>query len=44
MQIAFDGPLQGSGTMANTILPNTQVFNAFLAEPRMYGLTLRGKF
>ncbi|RMF07862.1 MAG: TonB-dependent receptor [Alphaproteobacteria bacterium] len=44
IQVAFDGPLQGSGTRANTIAPNTQVYNAFLAEPRTYGITLRGRF
>lgn len=44
IQVAFDGPLQGSGTARNMVLPNTQVFNAFLAEPRTYGVTLRGAF
>ncbi len=44
IQVGFDGPLQGSGTSSNTFAPNTQVFNAYLAEPRTYGVTLRGKF
>ncbi len=44
IQIAYDAPLQGSGTAANTIAPNTQVYNAFLAEPRTWGVTLRAKF
>jgi len=50
-QVAFNSPLQSSspnnqstaqlgrfGTMAN------QLFSAYLAEPRTYGITLRGKF
>ncbi|MFZ5610230.1 MAG: TonB-dependent receptor [Pseudomonadota bacterium] len=44
IQIAFDAPLQGSGTVRNTILANTQTYNAFLAEPRTFGITLRGEF
>jgi len=47
MQVAFDAPLQGSGTQAAVdrgfIARSTQLFGAFLAEPRTYGLTLRGK-
>ena len=42
MQVGFDGPLQGSGT--KNALVNTQTFNAFLAEPRTYGITLRARF
>ncbi len=51
MQVAFNSPLQSSspnnqsvaqlgtfGTMSN------QLFSAYLAEPRTYGITLRGKF
>ncbi len=44
LQVGYDAPLQGSGTAANTVAPNTQVFNAFLSEPRTYGVTVRGKF
>lgn len=44
IQVAFDAPIQGSGTAANTIAANTQVYNAFPAEPRTYGITLRGRF
>lgn len=44
VQIAFDAPLQGSGTARNTFVSNTQTFNAFLAEPRTFGVTLRGRF
>ena len=40
IQIAFDAPLQGSGTGPGS----TQTFNAFLAEPRTWGITLRGQF
>ena len=39
-QIAFDAPLQGSGTGPGT----TQTFNAFLGEPRTYGATVRLNF
>ncbi|MCW3797882.1 TonB-dependent receptor [Sphingomonas sp. BN140010] len=50
-QVAFDGTLQGSCTVRGaqqgfcSPLPNraTQLFGAFLAEPRTFGLTLRGK-
>jgi outer membrane receptor protein involved in Fe transport len=53
IQVAFDAPpAQGSGTLRGTIRGagqgfynrSTQLFGAFLGEPRMYGLTLRGKF
>jgi iron complex outermembrane recepter protein len=43
-QIAFDAPAQGSGTRANPFAANTQTFNAFLAEPRTFGVTARYKF
>ncbi len=43
-QIAFDGPAQGSGTRANPLAPNTQTFDAFLADPRTFGVTARYKF
>ncbi|WP_380873557.1 TonB-dependent receptor [Sphingomonas sp. DBB INV C78] len=46
-QVAFDAPGQGSGTTAQTAAfgtPTTQLFNAFLAEPRTYGVTVRTKF
>ncbi len=52
-QIAFDVPLQGSctenGALNNFCTPaaasgrSTQLFGAFLGEPRTYGLTLRGR-
>ncbi|HWH18410.1 MAG TPA: TonB-dependent receptor [Allosphingosinicella sp.] len=47
MQIAFDAFAQGSGTIGATRAfgtPSTQLFGAFLAEPRTYGITLRGRF
>jgi iron complex outermembrane receptor protein len=48
MQVAFDAPIQGSGTergvRANFYPRSTQLFGAFLGEPRSYGLTLRGRF
>ena len=44
-QVAFDAPLQGSGTVrgveAGFYPRSTNLFGAFLAEPRTYGLTLR---
>jgi iron complex outermembrane receptor protein len=47
-QVAFNATLQGSNTsMAQTAAfgtPATQLFGAFLAEPRTYGLTVRSKF
>ena len=50
-QVAFDVPLQGSctqnGALNNFCSPtpgrSTQLFGAFLGEPRTYGLTLRGR-
>lgn len=48
VQIAFNSPLQGSGTERGVIAgfyPRaTQLFGAFLGEPRTFGLTLRHKF
>jgi len=48
LQVAFDAPLQGSGTtraVERGFIPrSTQLFGAFLAEPRTFGVTLRGKF
>ena len=50
-QVAFSTPFQAaSGVGANANFPaaqypaGTQVFSAFLAEPRTYGVTLRGRF
>jgi hypothetical protein len=46
-QVAFDAPLQGSGTTRGVeagFYPRaTQLYGAFLGEPRTYGVTLRGK-
>ena len=46
-QVAFDAPLQGAGTVRGVeqgFYPrSTQLFGAFLAEPRTYGLTLRAR-
>jgi hypothetical protein len=48
LQVAFDAPLQGSGTTRGVQQGfygrSTQLFGAFLGEPRTYGLTLRAKF
>lgn len=44
LQVAFDATLQGSGTRRQTQAFNTlssQLFGAFLAEPRTYGVTFR---
>jgi outer membrane receptor protein involved in Fe transport len=47
IQVAFDSPLQGSGTtravQAGFIARSTQLYSAFLGEPRTFGLTLRAK-
>ena len=51
-QVAFDAPLQGScttrgaqrGFCSPVARRSTQLFGAFLGEPRTYGLTLRAKF
>jgi iron complex outermembrane recepter protein len=47
-QVSFDAPLQGGGTLAAVqrgfATSANQLFGAFLAEPRTYGITVRGKF
>ena len=47
MQVAFDAPLQGTGTTRGVeqgFYPRaTQLYGAFLGEPRTFGVTLRGK-
>ena len=46
-QVDFDAPLQGSGTergvVAGLYPRSTQLYGAFLAEPRTFGVTLRGR-
>ena len=48
--ISPNAPLEvASGAVATAFPPTlypvgTQIFSAFLAEPRTYGVTLRGKF
>ncbi|MEM7568255.1 MAG: TonB-dependent receptor [Pseudomonadota bacterium] len=44
IQVAFDQPLQGSSTIGNPVAPATQTFGAFLAEPRTFGIQVRGDF
>jgi outer membrane receptor protein involved in Fe transport len=47
IQVAFDTPLQGTGTtrgvQAGFIPVSTQLYSAFLGEPRTFGVTLRAK-
>ena len=47
MQVAFDAPLQGQGTtrgvQANFYPVSTQLYGAFLGEPRTFGITLHAK-
>ncbi len=47
-QVAFDAPIQGSGTQrgveAGFYPVSTQLYGAFLGEPRTFGLTLRANF
>ena len=46
-QTGFNSPLLGSGTVARTVQTGaaaTQVFGAFLGEPRTFGVTVRTKF
>ena len=47
-QVAFNSPFQEGATGAPFTDPSfpggRQIFSAFLAEPRTYGITLRGKF
>ncbi len=47
-QVAFNSPFQAGTTAAPFVDPvypgGRQIFSQFLAEPRTYGITLRGKF
>jgi iron complex outermembrane recepter protein len=47
-QVGFNTPFQAGGASAAFTDPQfpggRQIFSAFLAEPRTYGITLRGKF
>lgn len=47
-QVAFNSPFQGAGSLAQVqrlgVTPANQIFQAFLAEPRTYGVTLRTRF
>jgi outer membrane receptor protein involved in Fe transport len=47
-QVAFNAPFQGGQSSAPFVDPRypggRQIFAHFLAEPRTYGITLRGKF
>jgi iron complex outermembrane recepter protein len=47
-QVAFNTPFQAGATSAPFVDPQypggRQLFSQFLAEPRTYGITLRGKF
>jgi len=49
-QVAFNSPFQEGGTSTGTAFADPQypggrqLFSMFLAEPRTYGVTLRGKF
>lgn len=50
-QVAFNTPFQGSNSVAHvknfgspSFATANQLFSAFLAEPRTYGITVRGKF
>ena len=47
-QVAFNSPFQAGTTAAPFVDPNypggRQIFSQFLAEPRTYGITLRGSF
>ena len=50
-QVTFNSPFQGSNSVAHVInfgspsfATANQLFSAFLAEPRTYGVTLRGRF
>jgi outer membrane receptor protein involved in Fe transport len=47
IQVAFNTPFQGAGSVANTQAfgsTSNALYSAFLAEPRTYGLTLRSRF
>ncbi|TXG81701.1 MAG: TonB-dependent receptor [Sphingomonadales bacterium] len=46
-QVAFDAPFQepGGNTIGNPfVTTSNQTFNAFLGEPRTFGVTLKGRF
>ena len=47
-QVAFNSPFQAGATSAPFVDPQypggRQIFSQYLAEPRTYGVTLRGKF
>ena len=47
-QVAFNSPFQAGASSAPFVDPQypggRQIFSQFLAEPRTYGITLRGKF
>jgi outer membrane receptor protein involved in Fe transport len=46
-QVGFNAPLQGGGTIAQTARGGpaaNQLFGAFLAEPRTFGVTVRTRF
>jgi len=47
IQVAFDAPLQGTGTtrgvQAGFYPRSTQLYGAFLGEPRTFGVTFRAK-
>ncbi|GGB17210.1 TonB-dependent receptor [Sphingomonas metalli] len=47
IQVAFNSPFQGAGSIANTqrfgSVANA-LYSAYLAEPRTYGVTLRSRF
>ncbi len=46
-QVAFNSPFQGANSSAQTARfgqTANQLFSSFLAEPRTYGLTVRGRF
>ncbi len=47
IQVAFNTPFQGAGSSANTAAfggTSNAIYSAFLAEPRTFGVTLRGRF
>jgi len=50
-QVAFNAPFQGAGSQSQvqkfgspSYAVGNQIFSAFLAEPRTYGVTLRKRF
>ncbi len=47
IQVAFNTPFQGAGSIANTQAfgsVGNALYSSFLAEPRTYGVTLRSRF